>query len=420
MRKAKASIFCLTYNHAPYIREALDGFLMQKTDFDFNIFIYDDASTDGTSDIVREYQKKYPNIIQAYISPVNLYRKPERRRIVRALYDQYLTGEYIAVCEGDDAWTCEDKLQIQVDFLENNANCMMTAHAAKWINYAENTVTSKHLCAENRYMLPEEVILRRFWSIPTASTVMRRDVFFLEDAFPRSDIGDVPRMLYAICHGGVYYFDKEMSIYRFMHEGSWNKRQADNPENIARHGLCYVDFLMRYNAYSKQKFEKPSWQLAVAWLYRTVDMLLGADNVTTFIQNISERNSHKYDSLIEEIIPVYKWMSGNYQMDDQMREMTAQYEHICIMGKGNYSKFIVNSLEKNEIRYDGYLLSKKEEGCEDPNVWDVLDFPYNKEATLVVVGISQMQEDAITETLKEHGFKNVWHPLWFDKERVWG
>lgn len=112
------SVFCLTYNHVEYIREALDGFIMQKTNFKFNVFVFDDASNDGTSEILKEYQKKYSDLMDVYISPVNTYQKKERKDILNKLYNKYLTGKYIAWCEGDDAWIDPYKLQIQVDFMK--------------------------------------------------------------------------------------------------------------------------------------------------------------------------------------------------------------------------------------------------------------------------------------------------------------
>lgn len=422
MKKVKASIYCLTYNHVAYIRETLDGFMMQKTDFDFNVLIIDDASTDGTSDIVREYQKKYPDVIYAYISPVNTHGKAGRGKMIRTLQNQYLTGEYIAWCEGDDAWTCEDKLQMQVDFLEKNPGCMMTTHAFRWIDYQNNEETSVHLFDKSCYLRPEDVISPPPPSgfIATASMVMRRNIFLREDGFPQCDIGDHPTQLYAICRGDVYYFDKEMSLYRYRHKGSWTRDQSENLERYVSHALSYTDFLMRYNIYAKKRFEKPVWKATALDLSVLVEKLCEMNEAKRFIKNVSERRGHLYDYLIEGILPVYDWMSGNYQMDNQTKEMVTRYEHICVMGKGKYSKFIVDGLEKSEISYDGYLLSKKDEDCEEPNVWDVLDFPYNKETALVIVGISQAHEDAITETLEKHGFKNVWCPLWFDKERIWG
>ena len=112
------SITCITFNHAPYIKACLDGFLMQKTNFDYEIIIHDDASTDGTNNIIKEYEKKYPNIIYPIYQKENQYSKGIRPSWEFNL--PRLRGKYIAACEGDDYWTDPYKLQKQVDFLERN------------------------------------------------------------------------------------------------------------------------------------------------------------------------------------------------------------------------------------------------------------------------------------------------------------
>ena len=119
MNEIKVTIYCLTYNHRDYIKDALDGFLKQKTTFGYKVLVFDDASTDGTSEILLDYQQKYPEIFQVYVSPVNTYGKPERRIVLNELYDKYLQGEYVALCEGDDAWIDCEKLQIQIDIWRN-------------------------------------------------------------------------------------------------------------------------------------------------------------------------------------------------------------------------------------------------------------------------------------------------------------
>lgn len=113
------SVCCITYNHAPYIRQCLDGFLMQKTNFKYEIIIHDDCSTDGTTDVVREYADKYPNIIVPIIQDVNQYQNGNTSILASFLYPK-VRGKYIAICEGDDYWIDPLKLQKQVDLLEKN------------------------------------------------------------------------------------------------------------------------------------------------------------------------------------------------------------------------------------------------------------------------------------------------------------
>ena len=109
----KVSVFMITYNHEKYIAEALDSILMQKTDFDFDIVIGEDCSTDATRRIVLEYSRKYPDKIKLLLHNVNVGFISNMMYVLEAC-----TGKYVAMCEGDDYWTDPFKLQKQVDFLE--------------------------------------------------------------------------------------------------------------------------------------------------------------------------------------------------------------------------------------------------------------------------------------------------------------
>ncbi|EMR11902.1 glycosyl transferase [Methylophaga lonarensis MPL] len=112
------SICCITYNHEAYIEETLEGFLIQETDFPFEILIHDDASTDGTADIIRKYEAKYPTLIKPIYQVENQYSKG--RKINPEFNFPRAKGKYIALCEGDDFWTDHKKLQIQKDFLDSH------------------------------------------------------------------------------------------------------------------------------------------------------------------------------------------------------------------------------------------------------------------------------------------------------------
>ena len=113
------SIHCLTFNQAPYIRQCLDGFVMQKTNFPFEAIVHDAASTDGTAEIIQEYAEKYPHIIKPILEKENQYTKIGFYGIEKLMAEKE-QGKYIAICEGDDYWTDSHKLQKQVDFLESH------------------------------------------------------------------------------------------------------------------------------------------------------------------------------------------------------------------------------------------------------------------------------------------------------------
>ncbi len=134
MKSPIVSICCITYNHAPFIRKALDGFLMQepptgvsKDESWYEILIHDDASTDGTDEIIKEYAAKYPDRIFPLYEEENQYKKVGTVGIDFFNYNR-AKGRYIAYCEGDDYWTDPQKLQKQVDFMENHSEYSICTH----------------------------------------------------------------------------------------------------------------------------------------------------------------------------------------------------------------------------------------------------------------------------------------------------
>ena len=120
------SICCITFNHRHYIGRAIEGFLKQETDFQYEVIIHDDASTDGTSEIVSQYSERFSDKIFPIIQSENQYSKGIR---IGAKYNYpRVRGKYVALCEGDDYWTDPKKLQWQVDYLERNPAIAMCTH----------------------------------------------------------------------------------------------------------------------------------------------------------------------------------------------------------------------------------------------------------------------------------------------------
>ena len=127
MEAPLVSICCLTYNHAQFIRKCLDGFLMQETDFQIEILIHDDCSTDCTIEIIEEYTAKYPELIFPLYEEENQYSRGGAGKMDLYNYRR-ARGKYIAYCEGDDYWTNPLKLQKQVDFMEANPEYSVCFH----------------------------------------------------------------------------------------------------------------------------------------------------------------------------------------------------------------------------------------------------------------------------------------------------
>ena len=132
------TIRCTVYNQAKYLRQCLDGFVMQQTTFPYEAIVHDDASTDGSADIIREYAERYPDIIKPVLEEENQYSKGGGvmwKKINAAMHPD---SKYIAYCEGDDYWCDPHKLQLQVDFLESHPDYYMTCHAFKYYMQVED------------------------------------------------------------------------------------------------------------------------------------------------------------------------------------------------------------------------------------------------------------------------------------------
>ncbi|NOJ75676.1 glycosyltransferase [Empedobacter stercoris] len=239
----EVSISCITYNHAPYIRQCLDGFLMQQCNFDFEILIHDDASTDGTQEIIREYQEKYPDIIKPLIQKENQWSKGIRSMNATFNFPR-AQGKYIALCEGDDYWTDPLKLQKQVSFLERNKNYAMVFHNALVKNETinENSVFNSIKVGD---VTGGEILSK--WIVPTASVVFKKDVIEKSKKLPSSrDIifGDIMLFLAAVECGKVYFISDECwSVYR-KHTGGVTFKKKITEKH-------YLDFISHYKALNK-------------------------------------------------------------------------------------------------------------------------------------------------------------------------
>ena len=259
--KPVVSICCITYNHEPYIEDALEGFLIQKTDFPFEILIHDDASTDRTADIIREYEALYPNIIKPIYQTVNQYSQNKgpnaEFNVPRA------KGGYLALCEGDDYWTNPNKLQIQVEAMNTHPDCDISFHPALMI-FEDN-----HKCRiigfhshKDRIFTTEEYLTKgRGGSMPTASLMARRELFnILPEYAYLSSAGDTVLQLFGTLKGGAVYINKTMSVYRKGVPYSYTKKSKKlnnmqkviKNDNLTKYYMLFSDEYPQYKAKIKK------------------------------------------------------------------------------------------------------------------------------------------------------------------------
>jgi glycosyltransferase involved in cell wall biosynthesis len=173
INKPLVSICSLTFNHEAFIRDCLDGFVMQKTNFTYEILIHDDASTDKTQTIIKEYQSKYPDLIKPILQKENQFSKG-----VKGINGKYnfsrSQGKYLALCEGDDYWTDPYKLQKQVDYMEANPEVVLTHHLYK------NIDLDGKIISESKNPLPCTLVYRNVMSdMPERGDCPNGDRFLL-------------------------------------------------------------------------------------------------------------------------------------------------------------------------------------------------------------------------------------------------
>ena len=217
------SIKCLTYNQQDYIRDALDSFLSQRTSFPFEIVVHDDASKDRTASIISEYQKAFPHIVKPIYEKENQYSKGSG--IMNRIIDEQITGEYVALCEGDDYWTNEDKLQLQFDAMEKYPEIDICAHAVRKISATSGKVLGIiSPQKESGVISVSRVIAGGGGFVGTNSLFYRKKVFDSVLPFRKLLEIDYTLQVQGALRGGMLYLSDCMADYRFMSKGSWSAR----------------------------------------------------------------------------------------------------------------------------------------------------------------------------------------------------
>lgn len=229
MAEIGVSVICNAYNHEKYIRDALDGFVMQKTNFPFEVLIHDDASTDKTADIIREYEKKYPDIIKPIYQTENQYSK--NPGAVSRIQLARVTGKYIAVCEGDDYWTDPLKLQKQYDAMERHPEVDICAHSAVEVEANTKRIIRDITPELSNTIIPVENVINFGGGFVATNSLMYRAV--INGNLPKyRKIYNIDWMLqiHGALRGGMLYIADKMSVYRSFSDYSWSEKVKRNPE----------------------------------------------------------------------------------------------------------------------------------------------------------------------------------------------
>lgn len=219
----QVSIICTAYNQEDYIRDAIESFLMQKTRFPFEVIIHDDASTDRTADIIREYEKKYPNLIKPIYQTENQY---SQGKSVVDFCRRKSKGKYIAICEGDDYWTDPYKLQKQYDAMEQHPEVDMCAHCAECVEADSKKPIRRIAPAQDAVLLTtEQVIIGGGGYFATNSLFYRSSLINNTYEFRKILSMDLTFQILGSLRGGIWYLPDCMSVYRVAAKNSWTVMQ---------------------------------------------------------------------------------------------------------------------------------------------------------------------------------------------------
>jgi len=263
------SVCVQTYQHEKYIKQCLDGILMQQTNFDFEILLGEDESKDKTREICKEYAKKHNKKIKLFLhnrkNLIKINGNPTGR--FNFLYNlEKAKGKYIALCEGDDYWTDKNKLQKQVDFLENNANFSICFHNMEI--FYENDPEIKEFSNINQKEITTINDLAKGNYIYTASCVFRNNNLNLPEFITKTPVGDYPLFMLNAKYGKIKYINSVMGVYRKHDGGVWaNKNYEFTSINFLKTRELLIDnFDDTVNKILKNQYRKNAMHLGFIYL----------------------------------------------------------------------------------------------------------------------------------------------------------
>jgi glycosyltransferase involved in cell wall biosynthesis len=264
----KISVLVITYNHEDFIAQSIGSALAQNVDFDYEIVIGEDFSTDRTREIVKDLQRRHAHKIRLLLRDRNL---GDRENFLQTL--KACKGRYIALLEGDDFWTSPDKLQKQADYLDAHSECVMCFHNTEVVYHPSDRPSHlRNPRNQKRYADLEDVIRSNF--ISTCSAVIRRDCLSnLPRWYSEMKFGDWALFLACAQQGKIGYLNEVMAAYRIHGGGKWSGRSLDDQVEDAT-----VHF-EKVNCIFNSKFEKLI-QKALSRVYYSFALRFEAANET--------------------------------------------------------------------------------------------------------------------------------------------
>lgn len=268
------SVCCMTYNHVSFIRQCLDGFMMQKCSFNFEVLIHDDASTDGTQNIIQEYVTRYPDIIKPIYQKENQYSKGIDPNVKYNF--SRAKGKYIAMCEGDDYWTDPYKLQKQVDFLESHPDYVMCSHKYQIYEQESNEYVNILPEIENEkgddFFLTDLIVGK--WLVQPLCMMCRKSALEDKRLERYKYMIDTVFIYNLLTQGKAFCLSDTMGVYRVQNRGIWSGKSLNEKifmQLKAVKSICDIEKTDVAARFLLFQFSKP---ISRIWLLRNVKRII--------------------------------------------------------------------------------------------------------------------------------------------------
>lgn len=283
--KHTITVIVMTYNQKDYIRESLDSILRQKTNVDFNILIHDDCSSDGTSEIIDEYKKQYPDKIEVIHQKERTFLVVGFNGMLCSYVAPIIESEYIAYCDGDDYWCDDKKLQKQYDFMSSHPGYSMCFHSAYQIR-PNNDMSSKWFIKDEGDIDMFDIISERPGvCVATSSIFLKSDVFKdFSDWRKKYPVEDVPMYITAAMKGKIHRLKDVMCVYRQFAAGSWSAQNKGDNDKMVKNLNEMKEAVLRFDEQTNQQYhdlvvkEVESFDFRIAHITRDLKTIFSKVN----------------------------------------------------------------------------------------------------------------------------------------------
>lgn len=413
-QEVAVSVLCVTYNHKDFIAKALDGFLMQKTNFPYEIVVHDDASTDGTREILLQYKEKYPDKIRLILQEENQYSKGTR--ILPTFLFPEIRGKYAAVCEGDDEWIYEGKLQEQYGLMERNPEISLCVHNAIQRNLETGCETYLINGLEEGVIGEREIFFSTKGHVPTASFFFRTDCVKKYPQFIfEAPVGDDPLRFHCALQGDIYYIDKMWCVRNFMHVGSWNYGMKDKAKKWT-YAKSFLKYLKNYSEYAEGKFDASVRELMEGIGEMAIHAVLpekyGVEILQESIRRIDRETEYQFTEMIwENYKPIARKCYDYVELVleryvDKCKQVNGKF---YIYGAGLEAKKCAEMLSKNQMSFEGFVVSDgycEQECYLEHKIYSISQLVEEPEKIFFWLGLNKRNSVQVSQLLIKKGYKN--------------